>query len=156
VKAIIAWGSGAVCGAAVAALLVAAPAPAKRGGSKPVLSTHVYSAGYCRATDGDTVRCGDERIRLVELDTPELAGHCRRGRVCVAGDPYGPKQKLQAQLQAGPVTVRRYGADRYGRTLGDVRVRGASMSCMQITSGGGKRELKWGSYGVTAKECPAL
>lgn len=35
----------------------------------------------CTVTDGDTIRCNGERIRLLGIDTPELPGHCRQGRV---------------------------------------------------------------------------
>ncbi|MGC1270186.1 MAG: hypothetical protein WA842_06275 [Croceibacterium sp.] len=38
----------------------------------------------CSVTDGDTIRCGDERIRLLGIDAPEMGGRCREGRVCVA------------------------------------------------------------------------
>lgn len=31
------------------------------------------------AIDGDTLRCGRERIRLLGTDAPELPGHCQRG-----------------------------------------------------------------------------
>ena len=41
----------------------------------------------CTVTDGDTIRCGDERIRLLAIDAPEMGGRCRKGRQCVAGSP---------------------------------------------------------------------
>jgi len=68
--------------------------------------------------DGDTIRCGHERIRLLDIDAPEMPGHCRRGRVCVKGDPYASRNKLKRLLTARPLTIRRFGTDRYGRTLG--------------------------------------
>ncbi len=39
----------------------------------------------CSVTDGDTIRCGEERIRITAIDAPETRA-CRRGRQCVAGD----------------------------------------------------------------------
>lgn len=112
-----------------------------------------YSAGECRATDGDTIRCGDEKIRLVEIDAPEMPGHCRKGRVCAPGDPYASLAGLSLQVSANGVEVRRYGKDRYGRTLADVRVGGVSMSCLQIKQGRAMRQLKWADYGVTTADC---
>lgn len=32
----------------------------------------------CRAVDGDTLRCGQERVRLLGIDAPEMPGHCPR------------------------------------------------------------------------------
>jgi endonuclease YncB( thermonuclease family) len=50
----------------------------------------------CSVTDGDTIRCGDERIRLLGIDAPELPGHCRSGRNCAPGDPYASTSSLTA------------------------------------------------------------
>jgi endonuclease YncB( thermonuclease family) len=35
--------------------------------------------------DGDTLRCGDTRIRLLGMDAPEM-GACLRWRTCIPGD----------------------------------------------------------------------
>lgn len=60
------------------------PAP---GGPRPGAPTELVAG--CTVTDGDTIRCGAERIRLLGIDAPELPGHCRSGRACAPGDPYG-------------------------------------------------------------------
>ena len=50
------------------------------------------------AVDGDTIKCGARgnrfSVRLTGIDAPELAGHCRAGRVCVAGDPIRSRASL--------------------------------------------------------------
>lgn len=113
-----------------------------------------YEPGQCTATDGDTVRCGDERIRLVEIDAPELPGHCRAGRVCAPGDPVASKQALQALVGGHRLRVVRHDVDHYGRTVGDVRVVEVSLSCAQVVRGHAIRQLKWGDYGVLRADCP--
>lgn len=35
----------------------------------------------CTLTDGDTIRCIGERIRLLGIDTPELPSHCWMGAI---------------------------------------------------------------------------
>jgi len=70
----------------------------------------------CSATDGDTIRCGDERIRLLGIDAPELPGHCRVGRDCAPGDPHASTNNLKAAM-SGSLTIKRIGEDHYGRTL---------------------------------------
>jgi micrococcal nuclease len=107
----------------------------------------------CGAVDGDTIRCGTERIRLLAIDAPEMPGHCRRGRVCALGDPYASKAALEQDLRQGPVTIERTGTDRYGRTVAIVRVNGANLSCRQIIRG---YALYWKRYdlgGRIAREC---
>lgn len=85
----------------------------------PVLSVH----------DGDTIRCGRERIRLANIDAPELPDSPK----CIDPHKYGwcdpalgyrSRDALQAFLESGPVTIRRTGRDKYGRTLAAVSVNG--------------------------------
>lgn len=90
------------------------------------------------AIDGDTLRCGKERIRLLGIDAPEMPRHCRRGRKCVEGDPYASKAALAGAL-VGKATIERRGHDRYGRTLANVRVNGIDLSSMQLRSGAASR-----------------
>ncbi|KQN37026.1 nuclease [Sphingomonas sp. Leaf407] len=95
------------------------------------------------AIDGDTLRCGRERIRLLGIDAPELPGHCRRGRQCVEGDPVASKAALAAAIARGPATIVRRGRDRYGRTLARVRVNGVDLSAAQVRSGMAVRVARW-------------
>ncbi|MDB5582370.1 MAG: hypothetical protein JWR80_7546 [Bradyrhizobium sp.] len=76
----------------------------------------------CRVVDGDTLNCAGERVRLLGIDAPELPGHCRQGRDCAPGDPFGSTASLESAV--GPeMTIERVGQDRYGRTLAMVRGR---------------------------------
>lgn len=64
--------------------------------------------------DGDTVWWQGEKIRIADIDTPELNVRCQaeRQRARQARD------RLVVLLNARPdVRVRRVGKDRYGRTL---------------------------------------
>ena len=64
------------------------------------------------AINGDTLRCGRERIRLLGIDAPEPPGHCRR---CVKRDAVASRAAL-ARLARGRAAISRAGKDRYGRT----------------------------------------
>lgn len=70
-----------------------------------------------RAIDGDTIRHEGKRLRLLGIDAPELPGHCRRGRVCVEGDPVASRDALQRLLDAGEVRCFGNRMDVYGRAL---------------------------------------
>lgn len=85
------------------------------------------AASRCKALDGDTVRCGRERIRLREVYAAER------------GEPGALAQRraLQRQLDSGEVRIRRRGKDDYGRTLGDVYVNGRKVTQADIGPRGG-------------------
>lgn len=98
----------------------------------------VALACHLVAIDGDTLRCGGERIRLLAIDTPEMPGHCRRGRRCAPGDPYAATESLSRML-TGRAEIARTGRDRYGRTLARVRVNGVDLSDYQLAQGVARR-----------------
>ena len=84
------------------------------------------SAGErCSAIDGDTLRCGRERVRIQGLDAPEL------------DEPGGKqaRQRLQQRLKAGEIVIERRGRDRHGRTLGRLYVNGKRITQNDVTPG---------------------
>lgn len=99
---------------AVAALAVLPTGPAQ-------------SATRCRALDGDTVRCGRERIRLRDVHAAEKG----------APGSAEERRNLQRKLDSGDVRIRRHGKDAYGRTLGDVYVGGRKVTQRDIGPRGG-------------------
>lgn len=107
----------------------------------------------CIAIDGDTLRCGRERVRLIGIDAPELPGHCRRGRRCVAGDAVASTRSLAAGLVA-PIRIRRLGRDRYGRTLALVSGAHGDLSCWQLRRGQAAYRPDWDDGGQVGKLCP--
>lgn len=107
----------------------------------------------CSATDGDTIRCGDERIRLLGIDAPELPGHCRRGRDCVEGDPYSSTSNLVAGM-TGQLTIDRVGKDRYGRTLAVVAGSQGDLSCWQLKHNQVAYKARWDDGFRVARACP--
>lgn len=87
--------------------------------------------------DGDSIRCQGERIRLANIDAPELPGSSRCSpasveRLKASRNPawcdyaLGARSAaaLRAFLSRGPVMVQRVGVDPYGRTLARVTVNG--------------------------------
>lgn len=108
----------------------------------------------CRAIDGDTLDCRGERIRLLAIDAPELPGHCRSGRRCVAGDPAASTSSLSEALD-GQLTIDRVGEDRYGRTLARVAGRKGDLSCWQIKSEHAVYKAEWDNGLRVARSCPS-
>lgn len=126
--------------AAVFAFVWSMPMPV---GPQPASSdaAPMYSKGRpgepitgCKVTDGDTIRCGSERIRLLGIDAPELPGHCREGRTCAPGNPLASTESLRVAL-TGNLTIKRISTDRYGRTIALVSGSMGDLSCWQLRRG---------------------
>ncbi|MGW8188872.1 thermonuclease family protein [Sphingomonas hankookensis] len=107
----------------------------------------------CTATDGDTIRCGNERIRLVGIDAPELPGHCRKGRHCTPGDPYAATTSLRKAI-AGSVHIERVGTDHYGRTIAAVSNNDGDLSCMQLRNRNAIYVARWDNDERIVRTCP--
>ena len=105
----------------------------------PVLA----AALTCTVTDGDTLRCGQERVRLIGIDAPELPGHCRKGRHCAPGDPWESKAALARLVRGQSIRLERHGRDRYGRTLAFAWSGNVNLSCAQLNAGQAIYVAKW-------------
>ena len=92
-------------------------------------------AGNARASDGDSFRLGDDRVRLLGLDAPELA------QDCVAADgnnwPCGraARDRMAALLADGPVDCRPEDKDQYDRLLARCSIRGRDLGALMVTEG---------------------
>ena len=135
---------GAIVG--VAPALLPSRAAAAGGYAEPLSG--------CTVTDGDTIRCGDERIRLLAIDSPEMPGHCRRSRICAPGDPHASTASLGNAL-TGPLTIERVGEDRYGRTLALVAGAKGDLSCWQLHGGHAIYKAEWDNGSRVKKACLA-
>lgn len=103
--------------------------------SPPEHPLRKWTTTSCRAIDGDTLKCSKQSIRLLAIDTPELPGHCRKGRRCAPGDPYKAKAAL-AKLTHGRLTIEPIKNDRYGRTIAQVSTaRTGDFSCAMLKAG---------------------
>ena len=63
--------------------------------------------------DGDSFIIDRERIRIADIDTPELNGKCPSEKAHARQ----ARDRLLALLNSAPFEIQREGKDRYGRTL---------------------------------------
>lgn len=84
--------------------------------------------------DGDTLRCGRERVRLLGIDAPEIEP-CPRRRVCAPGDRHASKRSLAVAVRLGPVRYQPITVDRYGRQVAIVWAGAVNLSCWQLRQG---------------------
>lgn len=101
-------------------------------------------SGYARASDGDSFRLGDDRVRLLGLDAPELAQQCETR----TGDnwPCGraARDALARLLAGGTVICQPDGHDQYGRILATCRVDGRDLGATLVGEG---LAISSGDYG---------
>ena len=103
--------------------------------------------------DGDTLRCGSERLRLLGIDAPEIE-HCPRWRQCAPGDGQASKRSLAAALRLGPVRYQPVTRDRYGRQVAIVWAGRVNLSCWQLRQAEAIYKPKWDNGRVIAHACP--
>ena len=111
--------------------------PPARAEPSPVGVRDNRSSIDCSAptiVDGDTLRCHDVRVRLANIDAPEMPGHCRPGRRCTPGDPYASRDFLRA-LTRGPIQCLQSDTDRYGRAIALCEAGGRDLSCAMVAAG---------------------
>ena len=102
--------------------------------------------------DGDSLRCGSTRIRLLGIDAPEL-GRCPSWRVCEAGDGKASRQSLQRALRLGPVTYRLVTVDRFGRSVVIAWAGRVNLSCYQLQARQAVYKPRWDNGRRIAAAC---
>ena len=91
--------------------------------------------------DGDTIRCGRERVRIANIDAPELpdSPKCQDRRRSYAWCDFATGEAsrvaLVRLLSRGRVMIERQGTDPYGRTLATVSVGGVDAGDYLIAQG---------------------
>jgi len=88
------------------------------------------------AVDGDTLRCSNlGLVRLIGIDAPEMAGHCRPGRTCTPGDGVASAHALGRLIAGRNVACSIENRDRYGRILARCTAVGRDLSCAMVQGG---------------------
>jgi endonuclease YncB( thermonuclease family) len=108
-----------------------------------------------RIVDGDTIRCGSVRVRLLGIDAPELH-ECPRYRRCAPGDGSTSRRSLLAGATNGPVRFLPVTTDHYGRTVAIVTAGSVNLSCWQLERGQAIYKPQWDNGGRIATTCGRL
>lgn len=82
--------------------------------------------------DGDTLRCGSIRLRLLGIDAPELPRHCPTYRQCEPGDGFASKRSHV--LRNGRVSYSIVTTDRFGRYVVEAWAGRVNLSCWDAIS----------------------
>lgn len=100
--------------------------------ANPFASADTIVGADIRVIDGDTVALGEERIRILNIDTPESGGRaeCPYERRLAAEAAERARELFR---QAETVEVQRDGVDRYERTLARVRLDGRDFGQVTVS-----------------------
>lgn len=107
-----------------------------------LIATPAGAQESCRAIDGDTIRCGDQPIRVVGVDTPEIfkPEKCstpeETQRVLRLG--YAAKGRVDRLLTDRETHVVREGFDKYGRIVARVFVGTEDIAVLLVQEGLGR------------------
>ncbi|MEN3971593.1 thermonuclease family protein [Sphingomicrobium sp. XHP0235] len=101
--------------------------------------------------DGDSVNCGEEKLRQLGIDAPEY--RCPKWRVCAPGDPEASKRSLQQGMRVGRFTYRVVSVDRYGRKIVVAYAGRTNLACWQLDRRQAVYVGRWDNGGLTAREC---
>jgi len=74
----------------------------------------VWNRDSCHAIDGDTLKCGNERVRLANVYCAEMS----------ESGGWSAYHNLQTMVNSGKLHIERIGRDIYGRTLANIFVDG--------------------------------
>ena len=108
------------------------------------MSVVLAAAALCLSPsvhDGDTIRCGRERVRIANIDAPERpdSPKCQDRRQSYAWCDFAAGEASRVALvrfvSRGRVMITRLGTDPYGRTLATISVNGVDAGDYLITQG---------------------
>ena len=92
-------------------------------------------SGLARASDGDSFRLGNDRIRLLGLDAPELAQDC----TAESGESWpcgrAARARMAELLATGPADCRPEEIDQYGRLLATCSIDGRDLGATLVAEG---------------------
>lgn len=92
-------------------------------------------SGAAIAADGDSLRLGTDRIRLVGIDAPELTQVCWDASGAEWPCGRAAHRALADRVAIGSVTCQPEGTDRYGRTLARCSIAGEDLGAALVGAG---------------------
>ena len=92
-------------------------------------------SGSARVSDGDSFRLGDDRVRLLGIDAPELAQDCAAADGTSWPCGRAARDRMAALLAGGAVDCRPEDKDRYDRLLARCSIGGRDLGELMVAEG---------------------
>lgn len=96
---------------------------------------HAPVSGNARASDGDSFRLGDDRIRLLGIDAPELAQLCQQANGADWSCGKVARDRMAELLSTAPVQCQPEDTDRYQRLLARCSVGETDLGAILVSEG---------------------
>ena len=92
-------------------------------------------SGHASVSDGDSLRMGGERIRILGIDAPELDQTCRNmtGEIWQCGRQ--SKARMSDLVRGGKLQCHSQNRDKYGRALAVCEVDGEDIGAIMVMEG---------------------
>ncbi|HEV7344731.1 MAG TPA: thermonuclease family protein [Devosia sp.] len=92
-------------------------------------------SGLARVSDGDSFRLGQERVRLLGIDAPELSQECLMADGGRWPCGRAARDRMANLLAAGPADCRPEDVDQYDRLLATCLVAGSDLGATLVREG---------------------
>jgi endonuclease YncB( thermonuclease family) len=92
-------------------------------------------SGRAQISDGDSFHLGNDRVRLLGLDAPELDQTCTDAKGADWSCGHGARDKLMALIAAKSLICQPDGHDRFGRILANCQVDGHDLGAQMVEAG---------------------
>jgi endonuclease YncB( thermonuclease family) len=108
-------------------------------------------SGRAGAVDGDTLRFGAQRVRLLDLDAPELDQTCTRADGSEWSCGIEAKRFVAGLVDRGAVDCAGSGRDRYGRALAKCKIGGDDLGAQIVSAGWAVGDLGYSVQQLSAR-----
>lgn len=108
-------------------------------------------SGTARASDGDSFRMGEDRVRLLGIDAPELAQLCDTASGGQWACGKAGRERMNQLLSGGKVNCVPEGHDQYQRLLAVCTVGGRDIGATMVAEGLAIAVDRYGREEATAK-----
>ena len=108
--------------------------------------------GAAQVQDGDTLRVAGEKVRLLDVDAPELAQRCEGGPKELAACGKLAAEMLETKLEGATITCRGDERDDYDRLLARCSLGGEDLSTWLVEQGWGLAFRRYSTRLVATEE----
>jgi endonuclease YncB( thermonuclease family) len=108
-------------------------------------------SGSARASDGDSLHLGPDRVRLLGIDAPELAQTCWDENDAVWPCGRQARDRMTALLRSGTLICSPEGRDRFDRLLAHCTINGKDLGAQMVSGGWAIATDGYGAEEATAR-----
>jgi endonuclease YncB( thermonuclease family) len=98
-----------------------------------------YADGDVYVVDGDSLKLGEQNVRLAHIDAPEYYQTCKRADKSTYNCGIKAREKLESLLKLGKLSCKTVGRDIYNRDMSECFAGRTNINLEMVRSGWGRR-----------------